>query len=90
MIVSSKTQDIDFSQDVNDLLCEIDTWLASKAKRKYDSDRYGERIHINYEDYKLLSKYRDILSDKAYNDCCLEGYLIDDIISRIKQLLNRN
>jgi len=90
MIISTKTQSVNFQQDINDLLCEIDTWLANQSKRRLDSDRFGAKIKINLEDYKLVSRYRDILLDSAQNDCCVNGYLIDDIISRIKQLLNRN
>ena len=90
MIISYKTQSLNYSQDINNLLCQIDVWLARKSKDKLDSNRFGARICINYQDYKLISKYRKILMDKAGEHCCLKGFLIDDIISRIKQLLNKN
>ena len=90
MLISHKTQDINYSQDINDLLCEIDTWLANKSKQKLDSERFGAKIHFNIQDSKLISKYRNILLNKGKNDCCLRNILVDDIISRIKQLLNRN
>lgn len=90
MFLSNKTQDLNFSQDINDLLCQIDTWIAAESKRKLDSERFGAKICINMDDYELLNKYRFILHNKGKNSCCLRGYLIDDIISRIKQLINRN
>lgn len=90
MIISYKLQTLNFSDDINSLLCKIDTKLASISEKKLIATRFGAKTCINYEDYKLLTRYRKILSDKANNHCCLRDFLIDDIISRIKQLLNRN
>lgn len=90
LILSYKTQDINLTNDINDLLCQIDVKLMNTAKSKLDSDRFGAKICINKEDYNLLVKYRKYLYNKATGDCCLKDYLIDNIISRIKQLLNRN
>jgi hypothetical protein len=90
MIISHKTQSLDFSEDINKLICQIDVKLASESQGKLDGDRFGAKVCVNYEDFDILSKYRKILLDKAQNHCCLKGYLVDDIISRIKQLLNRN
>jgi hypothetical protein len=75
---------------MNELLCEIDTKLAKLARKKLDSLRFGAKVHVSMEDHKLLARYRDIVYDKANNDCCLKDFLVDDIISRVKQLLNRN
>lgn len=90
MITSYKTQNINLCEDVNKLLCQIDVKLGSEAQGKLDGDKYGAKVCVNMQDFKILSRYRQILYQKASNDCCLRGYLIDDIISRIKQLLNRN
>jgi hypothetical protein len=91
MIITSKTQTISFSDDVNELLCQIDVKMTKMARIKLNADRFGAKEHINTEDYNLLYKYREILEEKALNlNCCLKDFLIDDIISRIKQLLNRN
>lgn len=90
MIISYKTQSLNYSQDINNLLCQIDVWLADKSEDKFNSNRFGARICINYQDYKLVSKYRKILLNKVGQHCCLKSFLIDDIISRIKQLLNKN
>lgn len=89
-MISFKTQSLDFSEDINNLICQIDVKLASVSKGKLDGDRFGAKVCINHEDFEILAMYRKILLNKAQNDCCLKGYLIDDIISRIKQLLNRN
>lgn len=90
MITLNKTQDLNYSEDINNLICQIDKWLSQKGKIKLDGDKYGQKVCVDIEDFKLVSKYRKILLDKAQDDCCLKGILIDDIIMRIKQLLNRN
>lgn len=90
MVTLNKTQDLNYTEDINKLLCEIDTWLSDKAHKKLDGDRYGQKVCINQDDFKIVSKYRKIFLDKAQNHCCLRDVLIDDIILRIKQLLNRN
>jgi hypothetical protein len=91
MIITSKTQTISFSDDVNELLCQIDVKMVKMARTKLNADRFGAKVCINGEDYNLLYKYREILYEKAMNKTnCLKDFLIDDIISRIKQLLNRN
>ena len=90
MIISHKLQTINFSDDMNNLLCEVDKKLSRMGKQKLDSLKFGAKIHVNREDHKLLVRYRDIVLDKANNDCCLKEFLVDDIISRVKQLLNRN
>lgn len=91
MTVNSKTQTLNFSEDVNEILCQIDVQLVKMAKDKLMADRFGAKICMNTEDFFLINKYREILLKKALNrNNCLKDFLIDDIISRIKQLLNRN
>ncbi len=90
MIISYKLQDLSFSDDINNLLCQIDVKLSKISENKLISMRFGSKVCINYEDYKLLTKYKSILISKAKHDPCLSEFLVDDIISRIKQLLNRN
>jgi hypothetical protein len=90
MITTYKTQALNFSEDVNELLCKIDVKLTALARKKLDSDRFGAKVHVNIEDHELLYKYREILYSKAKGNACFRNFLIDDIISRIKQLLNRN
>lgn len=89
-MTSPKLQTLNFGEDINNLLCQIDGRLASEAKGKLDSLRYGAKICVDYEKFHSLSIYKKILIKKASNSCCLSAYLIDDIISRIKQLLNKN
>ena len=90
MIIDFKVQTLNFSDDINELLCRVDSKISGIAKERLDASRYGATICVNWEDFSKLTKYRKILSDKANNSQCLSGYLVDDIISRIKQLLNRN
>ena len=90
MIISHKLQTLDFAVDMQELLCDIDVKLSKIARKKLDSQRFGFKYFPSLSDYHLLAKYRDIVYDKANNDCCLKNYLVDDIISRVKQLLNRN
>lgn len=90
MIISHKLQTINFQADMTSLLCEIDKKLTRMARKKLDSQRFGAKACVDMEDHKLLARYRDIVYDKASNDCCLKNFLVDDIISRVKQLLNRN
>lgn len=89
-MITFKTQSLSFSDDVNELLCQIDVKLYTLARKKLNSERFGSKLTLNTEDYNLLYKYREILYDKAMNNSCLKDFLVDDIISRIKQLLNRN
>lgn len=90
MIITQKTQNLDFSSDMNELLCQIDVKLTKLARKKLNSQRFGSKLTLNTEDYHLLYKYREILYQKACGSKCLEEFIVDDIISRIKQLLNRN
>ena len=90
MIISQKTQTLSYSEDIDDLLCEIDVKLSRLARKKLDGQRFGFKTCINTDDFKLLGKYRSIVENKANNYCCYQDFLIDDIISRVKQLLNRN
>lgn len=90
MTIKFKTQNLNYTEDIKDLLCQIDTWIAKQSKRKLDSGRFGTKICVSYDDYSLVNKYRGILIKKVGNHPCLNSFLIDDIITRIKQLLNRN
>ena len=91
LLISNKTQDLDLIPDTYDLLCQIDTFLSSEAKTKLDSDRFGTmKCKVNMKDAQLLVKYKQILLDKVQGSYCLRDFQLDDIIHRIKQLLNRN
>lgn len=92
MLLTAKLQTVDFQKDMNDLICQIDKYLSIKSKSKLDADRFGVDIcktSVNDNDFFLLSEYREILIKKANNSVCLVNYSLDNIISRIKQLLNR-
>lgn len=88
MIISQKTQSLCFDKDVNDLLCQIDVKLSKIAETKYNGAKYGEKVCIDEESFFVLSNYRKILIDKANNSKCLCNYLIDDIMSNIRQYIS--
>lgn len=88
MIISHKTQNLELCKDISDLLCQIDVKLAKVSELRYISDRFGTKVCIDYDVFHILDKYRQILLDKANNSECLKKYLIDDIISNIKQYLS--
>lgn len=90
MLIKFKTQDLDFQEDITDLLYQIDYKLAHLSRKKLNSIRYAGKVHINYSDFARLVKYRDLLEKKAKNSSCLKQYPLDTIIARIKQLLNTN
>lgn len=90
MITSQKTQNLDFSEDINDLICQIDVKISEMSKKELDSKRFGFSYNVDKDRYFILFNYRKILLDKANNNCCLKNYLIDDIISIIKQYLTSN
>lgn len=88
MIVSNKTQNLNFSEDINKLLCQIDVKISDISKQKLDSERFGFSCTPETTTLFILTNYRKILEDKAKNKCCLKNYLIDDIINIIKQYIS--
>jgi len=90
MIPSQKTQTLDFAEDINNLLCQIDVKISEISKQELDSKRYGFCYKTDTVRYFILANYRKILLEKANNNCCLKSYLIDDIINVVKQYLTSN
>lgn len=88
MIINHKVNTLNFSDDMNTLICEIDTKLSTLSQDKLDSVRYGAKVCINWDTFDILVKYRKILLDKANNSFCLRSYPIDSMISNIKQYLS--
>lgn len=88
MITNQKTQPLCFSEDINDLLCQIDVKIAEMSKQKLDSKRFGFCYDLDENRFFILVNYRKLLKDKADNKCCLKNYLIDDIINIVKQYLS--
>lgn len=88
MLLSHKIQNLNLQETIVDILCQMDTKLSSEAKKKLDNDRFGASACVDMNNSKMLAKYKQILIDKANNSKCLSLFSIDDIISRIKQLLN--
>lgn len=89
-MLTFKTRDLNLCNDVNELLCQIDTRLAKIAKNKLDSIRYDVKASCKNDSalFFILIKYKVILKDKLDNTSCLAAYDIDDIISNIKQYLS--
>lgn len=87
MILSNQTQDINFTEDINELLWDINNKLAEVAMKKMEASRYGAKDLTNTDTFFILSRYRDILLKKANKHSCLSVYSIDDIISNIRQYL---
>jgi hypothetical protein len=90
MQISYEIQTMDLNKDIDNLLHEIDVFIADQAKLRLYNDRFGANSCINTEDFTLLCKYKNILYYKAKGSRCFRDFNLDDIISRIKQLLNRN
>lgn len=88
--VTHKIQDLNFSQDMLNVLQEIDNKLVKITKKKLDSIRYAGKFSSSLDDFDRLSKYRKILELKLMNVCCLKDYQLDSLVSRTKQILNRN
>ena len=87
MLISYKIQTLNFTEDINGLLCELDKRISTTSKTKLDSLRYGVQNCHKSLDYSILVKYRQILISKVSGESCLKNYLYDDIVSNIKQYL---
>jgi hypothetical protein len=88
MKLSYKTQNLSLQETIVDLLCQVDTKLSNEAKKKLDNDRFGASVCVDISNSEMLTRYKQILIDKANNSLCLYEFSVDDIISRIKELLN--
>ena len=84
---SVKTQKIDLVQDMSELLCELDTRISKTSKKKLDAVRYGLKCQGDFIELISLSRYRRILVEKLNGNRCFCDYLLDDIISNIRQYL---
>jgi hypothetical protein len=90
MILAYKANTLDFNDDMNELLCNIDKKISQISMLQLNSKRYGASVCINWNDFFRLNKYRELLELKAKNNICVKDFFLDDILSRIKQILNRN
>ena len=92
MRISYKTVNTCLNEEVNEIYCKIDHKISSLSKKKLDSVRYSVKpsCTINYSVIKALSFYKKILSEKMENSSCLHSFKIEDIITKIKQILNTN
>lgn len=86
MIIAYKAQTLNFSENINELMCQLDKKISLIAEDKLNASRYGART-CEHPEYTILVIYKDILKLKANNFECLREYLIDDIINIIKQYL---
>lgn len=89
MIISFRAVEADFNNDIQEIFCNIDRKISILTKRKLDSIRYDIKICVDNTIVKDLSRYKLILFDKIKSNKCLEDYSLEDIINRIKKLLNK-
>lgn len=88
MKLSSKIQTLNYSEDINDVLSQISNKLSLLASNKLQASKYGSRDITDMESFFILSRYQDILLRAANKSSCFCGYLVDDIISIVKQYLS--
>lgn len=86
MIITYKAQTLNFSEDINELMCQLDKKISLIAEDKLNASRYGAKT-CEHPEYAILVIYKNVLKIKANNFECLRDYLIDDIINNIKQYL---
>ena len=89
-MISFNLQTLDFTKDINDLIYQIDKKIYTLVKQQVVAIKFGSCTKMNVDDFKRLVRYKEILIQKSNNYTCLSSFSIDNIISRIKQLLNRN
>lgn len=87
MVTFQKTQTLNFSEDINNLLWDIDSKISKIAKEKLDSQKFGFSPKSNKDEVFILTSYRRILNTRHSNSSCLTGINIDDIVNVIKQYL---
>lgn len=89
-MVNNKTQDLNFKNDIEELICQIDNKLIYYSKKELDVLRFGGFYNYkttNNLKFFILTKYKKILLDKICNSECLKDYSMDSIISNIKEYL---
>jgi len=89
--ITNKTQKINLNTDIRNLLCDIDIKISKVAKRKLDNTRYGvqEKNPRIFDNIQKLIRYKYILLQKMNTSHYIE-FNIEDIIARIKNLININ
>lgn len=88
MKLNYNTVKFNYSENMECLIKNIDTQLSSMAKTKLDSSRYDIKSCVNSQLFNIILRYRRILDDKIHNEKYLSEYCMEDIVSRIKQLIS--
>lgn len=76
-------------QFINDLQKKISKALAKKINLKNTSDKYDLNYCFKLDLYLKLAEYNKILERITHCDSCFKDYNISDIISSIKNNLNK-
>lgn len=87
-MTTNKTQIVDFSYDVNQVLNQLNDKLVEIAREKMLAKKYMAKSNTSEDIFFILSRYKNILIKKANNHQCFQSYLIDDIISNIEQYIH--
>lgn len=86
-MISYKLQTLNYSEDMNELLCEIDDKLSKMSQEKLNSERFGFVSKSEPKKFNILFKYRGILTKRISFNRCFKKYILDDMINFIKQYL---
>lgn len=76
-------------QFINDLQKKVSKALAKKINLKNTSDKYDLNYCFKLDLYLKLAEYNKILERITHCDSCFKDYNISDIISSIKNNLNK-
>jgi hypothetical protein len=76
-------------QFINDLQKRVSKALAKKINLKNTSDKYDLNYCFKLDLYLKLAEYNKILERITHCDSCFKDYNISDIISSIKNNLNK-
>lgn len=76
-------------QFINDLQKRVSKALAKKINLKNTSDKYDLNYCFKLDLYLKLAEYNKILERITQCDSCFKDYNISDIISSIKNNLNK-
>lgn len=72
-----------------DLLAQIDKKVSKWSLLQLNNIRFGFQSNINYDAFWDLMNYREILIHKIYCSDCFKQYDINNIVAKIRSILNQ-